>query len=1211
MVDDINVNIDNVDIGIENADKVTESINKASSSVLDAQSSLDSDINIPSFSSIISDLGTSLSRCKILIGKLNDYKDDTVNFEKQNVKRFSGESGLETDSESEKISVDNETENIIETPEIKTDDDNKELTSDEQELINSLFTQNDGTNISLEDFKKKLEKIKTLTQEDKDYVSNQLDKGNIRAAVQYLNIIIGEQNYEDLKSKNNAKIEELENEIDKIREKNNYSTTMSVEDESLIDKYNRQINVLDAQIKAKKRALNQYKISNIEWEYDYLFKLIGTDDFENTIFDYYFYSAANEYYNSDSQHEKILTAGPTSEEALFNLLLNDNSSDSFISWLNSDSCTLENKEKYIEFYNKNYLNSDKSIYDCMSELGWNGWLSLGISEFNYYLTDDEKKVLAYLYKTTEIDDRDDVIDQFMDDFRQSRYQREGMSLALSAFESILNGSDNGTGVLSANWEGIKIGTKGWFSRIGEIADKNGVITAEEYATMYLNNILCGMSYFMEINTSKVNELDISNEVKAQINKDLSEGKKVTYLDVALLSGTIDQETYNQFNSLVSNSQVKEFIERNSSSGLFGISHMDWLNYSYNAGVATGTMLPSIVMSITTSGALSGLSIGDIAIGTSTLAELGGKFAGLATMFAYSYSTNKSSAIREGHDLDDAVLYSLLSASGETISEFFIGAVPFVSKGSEWIKITANSKVSTILFKTILNLFVVAPGQEIAQELFEDNIWHPLSELAAYGETDYKFSLEDCIKTALTTYISTFELQGVSVIIPTVGTIAKKNSTALSITIDGEIYDLTYGEVLECVDENTNELSQSKLGEMLADKIMDRFTNIEISNDVKVTYTEDQISAVESVFDSYDNGKNNSSVINKLKETYLAQMNNGNPYIMSEIASTIQLLDAGIKIEITTDGKSHYSNSEKTISINVNDLNNPSTLIHEFMHAKHNFFHEIETPIYLSESLISERFSTGNVPVFNSTTNSFEINDYNYSEVVQKTREKVMNSDNVLWKLKKLYELQVANKAIEYLKAGIEAKGVVTVDEAVNSTLPKIEEMINKNGIEYVLNRYGINFLYEGADMEITDELKIYITEIYMSTFKATGANESFYTRASNELESNSTFTKVQDIVDSVMGGTYSSDANFQGHGGGHGVNYYGGLELNSFTNSRGVMQQFKEAVVQFESVMSYSPDALPILYEIFGDEYCDMVMSEVNAINAEAASYTLNNTGSN
>ena len=78
--------------------------------------------------------------------------------------------------------------------------------------------------------------------------------------------------------------------------------------------------------------------------------------------------------------------------------------------------------------------------------------------------------------------------------------------------------------------------------------------------------------------------------------------------------------------LASSEDVTKFLKNVEGQGLFGISHADWIQKFFVAGVTEGNMLPSVVASYATKGML-----GDMGLAASTI-EKGSKTAALSLMF---------------------------------------------------------------------------------------------------------------------------------------------------------------------------------------------------------------------------------------------------------------------------------------------------------------------------------------------------------------------------------------------------------------------------------------------------------------------------------------------------------------------------------------------------------------------------------------------------
>ena len=849
--------IKNGEIDIE---KVKPWLDKAMTAISNAQSALDKDISVSGFAEATGCLTTSISNFENIIHLCDDFVEHAQSdFDYITSRILNPGSNISTENTLtiEQASNQSKIENVDTNKRTNSQSDNRNDTLTKAEYVELLSMVSDKSKEELEkeydmlllyssyqsETEMEMDDIYSiidnddLSQEDKEYINGQLEKGNVRAAMQYIIVKITEKEVESLQDEK-KKIQNRLNEINATGDPTR--TTIPAQNTEEVKELNKRL----SEIKEIEKKLNQYKLANKEWEYDCYFKKREEEEFQKTIVPYLFFSLATNYYKQNDNEDYLLSID------LISKVLYDGS---FLSWLKSDECNISNKDELIEYYNTYLDGKDENMvlmeYDDSLISGFTNYL--GIGENSYNLTEEEKEVLAYIYLT----EGEEAAQEFINTFKQTMNMRDGIEMALQIFNNIVTASNNGVGVLGAGWEGIKLGTSEWFAKIAEIMNKDGIMTAEEYAALYINNLLCSASYLSEISKEGLEKLGIDDNTISVLLERVNNGEKITYLDVLYINGQIDEETYNSLKELEDDPNINEFIKRNQTQGAVGLTHMEWLNYAFNAGIATGNMLPSIALSIMTNNILG-------AVGTTKdVAEKLGKLMAALGMSTYAYSANKSESIREGYDYGVSVIYSLLAAAGESITEYFIGGVPFISKGVDWLKINPTDSATKQIIKALLSWIIVDPLLEITQEELQDIVWNPLMMVLAGGDVNFNASLEQMLQTAIVTYLSTFTLQGaasmVNVFMPLSFNALTTLKDLIIIKINNMEYELSFSDLLSCRDENTGKLSREKLMALLEEKHQN-MTNDVTGVDSNVSFNNERI--------TYNiNGKEGNIDYNTLQE----------------------------------------------------------------------------------------------------------------------------------------------------------------------------------------------------------------------------------------------------------------------------------------------------------------------------------------------------------
>ena len=665
------------------------------------------------------------------------------------------------------------------------------LSDEEYEALDALEEPTDSSYIDVdasdaEYITSLVEECDYIPKEDKDYIITQLKKGNIRSAICRILIVQKKQEIAELK-----KLPAYQNAIyaDEAADAYKEAAQLSINSKDQMDLWQLQrekeqeaanlrntpeYREIEASIAIKEEELHQYESSCKLWEYDYILPLIENGDID----------AAKERFNDKAKEAEdsamMLSKYPASQASAVILF--------------------ENAQKY--------------------------------KDLNSILSNDEILTYWYLYDNEGEDAANDYLG-LLEPKVNSYY---GMQMAEESFYNILESDQKGwlLGDLSADWEGIQIGTIEWFEVVKNIFSKTGTMTRSEYAVLYLNNMLGSMSYFIPLSRSDVEGLKTQKQISSQtfdaIVEKMDAGEQVTYLDIMYINGSINEQEYNSFKTLGDDPEVQAFIERNNTdSGFLGMNHLEWLGQFFNSGVTTGNMLPSVLASVMTYGAAGGLGVGAAAANTLS------KAAGLATMFIYCLSSDKNAALREGRSEYSSWIHGILSAAGEIGTEvIFDKLFGFIPGLPDFGMMPSSTKWKTI-GKIALRLFALAPLGEITEEMVQYALFDPMADIIAYGSTDFNFKFEEALKIALTTYISTFQLQVGSTVISSPATV-KKSGTTCEIDIgNGTTIKISYAELSKCYNQETGQIDAQKLNTLLINKTGTTF--IINGTEVGLTYEE--------------------------------------------------------------------------------------------------------------------------------------------------------------------------------------------------------------------------------------------------------------------------------------------------------------------------------------------------------------------------------------
>ena len=163
--------------------------------------------------------------------------------------------------------------------------DNREFDEEEFEQLLLKAAYKNQTELPKEVILNIINSNKNLTEEDKKYINEQLEKGNIRSSIGYLMQLNEQQKLDVIHEKNDSQIASLNDEIAALNKKlaviDNPTNAKRVYPDPNIDygvlykaRIEKQVELkkLQREIKEQEKVVRQYSNSKKEWEYDYLLK---------------------------------------------------------------------------------------------------------------------------------------------------------------------------------------------------------------------------------------------------------------------------------------------------------------------------------------------------------------------------------------------------------------------------------------------------------------------------------------------------------------------------------------------------------------------------------------------------------------------------------------------------------------------------------------------------------------------------------------------------------------------------------------------------------------------------------------------------------------------------------------------------------------------------------------------------------------------------
>ena len=379
----------------------------------------------------------------------------------------------------------------------------------------------------------------------------------------------------------------------------------------------------------------------------------------------------------------------------------------------------EFKETYPEEeFNKENILKHFGIIDIM-----NDERSLDARAF-LYLNDAQLKDYIYI-KNTEGNNR---AQQYLLAFESEINQLLGWDMFVEDIDSISDVEGELLELLTTLGFGMDDGLIGWFNNVASAFNRNTTMTPTEYKAMYLSQMFLMANVYLEVDKDTLLEMKNSGQVSEDAYKELQSKEKVTKLDIDLANGTITKEMKIELeNALENDEDLKKFVEKLKGNGTK-------FNYTYQIGSNIGNMVPAIAAGAVTGGA---------------------GWASNLALFIGAYGGSYKEAKRDGNEELSANIVSLLSAGSEVVTEYFLGEIEGLAKGTKFIDIADDVGVFATRWDIFKN-FMKTGAKEIFREIKEEEIQNVLDAVFKgifYGQP-IELSGQEMIDTAIITFFTT-------------------------------------------------------------------------------------------------------------------------------------------------------------------------------------------------------------------------------------------------------------------------------------------------------------------------------------------------------------------------------------------------------------------------------------------------------------------------
>ena len=286
------------------------------------------------------------------------------------------------------------------------------------------------------------------------------------------------------------------------------------------------------------------------------------------------------------------------------------------------------------------------------------------------------------------------------------------------------------------------------------------------------------SYYIEINEETLNEMFQRGEISEDIYNELQGRGNLTRLDIDLLNGTITQEQYDELKKLPNEDpEFKEFIEE-----LAKEDNGKIFNYAYQIGSNIGNMMPAQMAGMMTGGA---------------------GWASNLVLFLSAYGGAYKSQKRAGREELQTVLYSILSAGSEVLTEYFLGKIAFIGKEGVTVELVTEFTTRGEIFWNFIKTSGIAIFDEIKEEEIQ-NVLDAIFNSMINGEP-LELSGQEMWDTLVITFFTTGLMNGptntVNLIGQNINFTKYQNQVVLTTKVNGEEVDITGRMLANFVDES--------------------------------------------------------------------------------------------------------------------------------------------------------------------------------------------------------------------------------------------------------------------------------------------------------------------------------------------------------------------------------------------------------------------------
>ncbi|MDD6879222.1 MAG: hypothetical protein PUD59_03215 [bacterium] len=721
-----------------------------------------------------------------------------------------------------------------------------------------------------------------------------------------------------------------------------------------------------------------------------------------------------------------------------------------------------------------------------------------------YMSAEEKRVFSYIYETQG---RDEAY-KLMNALEIRSYNAIlGTELGYQKFEFILSQPGKIAECLTAYITGGTEGLRLWFDNNYSLVTGDYTMTVNDYEIQTIQYLLqVVVASYAEVTEEDLIELEKNGVITPEQHQEISDmmshtNVPVRYYDILVVRGDITREQAEEFATYMSQIDGGEKYARYV------------LTNFYSAGISSGNMVPSILLSTIP----------------------GMKWAGLLAMFTSCAGGTYREQMRSGSYYEQAMLAGLANGAMEVATETMMGGIMGLSSGvpnlASWATLTFKEKLITLLITSPLSEM----KEETVQLIMGDFVQSIITG-EPYVFTEKVSQLPDVL---ISTYIST------------VGLNSSMYGSDLILSVDGTIVSFTSEEIASFVNPDGSIDGQGFLA-MVEQR---RQTNSSPSQNLSFNVAETQNSEVETILPTENNADTTESIDGQDSVTVLEQReqtnNSPSQNLSFNVAETQNsevetILPTENNVDTTESSNSKTEtfdyDAEEQMSVNNNSISFNDNMIEKNKRTVNNnlvsFVNNMVKKIKMN--LTNKQQLNNRHQMFIDVRKFFEQVPREYDEIVRNYLAE--NADNIEQKVQIIQQEElpdIISDSIRYALNSYYGISSYNLDELYSfSQYVPIEEIFKEASLRDFIQRCGFENIVEFnrrnnmildrsyGSHTLLQKMAKYANVIYQKV----GSNKyldifSKYGEAILEMLSYTVTYKLEEFVSQISGDDYEQQIN--------------------------------------------------------------------------------------